>query len=279
MYVRQPDIQPDQGELVWSKVPEFALASNAYSTVIPHFEYYLNGVIKDVREQHCQNDPTLRVLLDIFIKQEALHARLHQRFNKRMLDENIEGLQALIDRVSADLKQLRASRSLAFNAAYCTGFESIATFSCKYLRQRCDELFEEADPHGANLILWHVAEEFEHRSVCHDAFDAVSGNYFIRVFGLVYAFRHVGGAFMDAERLVIDHYLRDKTEQQREACLKMSNSLFWRQMRYIGPRMLMIFLPGCHPSRLKMPERIRHALEFFKRSGPITERVSFAIGD
>ena len=57
---------------------------------------------------------------------------------------------------------MRAKRSLAFNVGYCGGFENAATFSSKYLLERCDSDFAGADPGGANLFLWHVAEEFEH---------------------------------------------------------------------------------------------------------------------
>lgn len=276
MYVRAPDIQPDLGQLVWSKTPEFSLAYNGYSVVIPHVEYYLNSIMNEVKSKHCENDPELKRVIDLFIKQEINHSRYHVRFNKRMYEAGFAGLQALVDEVSADLKRLRETRSLAFNVAYCAGFESIATYDAKYLFEECDEFFVDADPHGANLLLWHVAEEFEHRTVCHDAFHTVSGSYFTRMHGLFYAFWHIGGAFMRAEEIVLQHYRKDMTGDQRKASKTRSKKLFWRQLRYVAPRMLKILLPWYDPAKLHVPPRVQVALDYFQTQGPLNERVELA---
>jgi predicted metal-dependent hydrolase len=273
MHVRAPGIQLGEGRLLWSKVPEFAMAYNAYSVVIPYVEYYLNNVMNRVRLEHCADNPELKDQIGIFVKQEINHSRYHVEFNKRMFDEGIEGLQPLIEQLIADLKQQREQRSLAFNAAYCAGFESIATFDSKYLYEECDAMFDGADAHGANLLLWHVAEEFEHRTVCHDAFHAVSGRYFERLHGLLYAFWHVGGAFLRAEALVLKHYTKDLPEAERKASIRRSKALFWRQLRYVAPRMLRIFLPGYNPAQVEMSARIQAGLDFFHSTAPITQRV------
>jgi predicted metal-dependent hydrolase len=273
MHVREPDISPQSGSLVWSKVPEFSLAYNGYSVVIPYVEYYLNAVMKRVRQQYAATNPGLGAELAVFIKQETNHSRYHIRFNQRMFDAGIEGLKPLVDRLVSDLKLQLQTKSLAFNVAYCAGFESIATYDSRYIYEQCDELFEGADPHGANLLLWHVAEEFEHRCVCHDAFRAVSGNYVTRIHGLFYAFWHVGGAFVRAEQLVLDHHIKDLPESERRESLRRSKSLFWRQLRYVAPRMLKILLPWYDPGRLRVPRRIQAALDLFRSGDPITQRI------
>jgi uncharacterized protein len=272
MLARSPNIQPEQGELVWSKIPEFAMAYNGYSVVIPYVEHYLNKVMREVKDNHCADNPSLAGDLGVFIQQEAAHARTHVQFNKRMYEAGYEGLKPLVEQLVAELKEQREKRSLAFNTAYCAGFESIATYDSRYLFEECDEYFEGADPHGANLLLWHVAEEFEHRAVCHNAFAAVSGNYFMRIYGLLYAFWHVGGTFVRAEQLILEHHFKGMTEQERRRSSARSKSLFWRQLRYVAPRMLRIFLPGYNPARLKFPPRMKAALEFFQSADPISQR-------
>src|SRR5262249_2133059 len=219
--------------------------------------------------------PELKQALDTFIKQETWHSKYHARFNDRLFEEGIEGLKPLVDRMVSELKTQRETRSLAFNAAYCAGFESIATYDAKYLCGECDEFFADADPHGANLLLWHVAEEFEHRAVCHDAFQAVSGNYFIRMRGLFYAFWHVGGAFVQAENLVLNHFISTLPPADQEQSHRRSSRLFWRQLRYLAPRMLRILLPWYNPASLPVPPRIQRALDSFRSTGPITTRVDF----
>lgn len=271
MHVRTPDIRPEEGPLVWSKLAEFAFTYNAYSAVIPYVEYHLNSVMNRVRAGHCADHPLLKQRIEDFVKQETAHAQYHVRFNQRMLDENIEGLKALVDRMVADLKRQRAERSLAFNVGYCVGFECIATFAWVYIHEQCDRYFEGADPHGANLLLWHVAEEFEHRAVCHDAYRHVSGNYFIRIAALLYAFWHVGGAFVNAEALVQKHYSSNMTPAQRKASARRSRALFWRQIRYVAPRMPRIFLPRYNPASIRVSPGIEAALAFYKTPGPIGE--------
>jgi predicted metal-dependent hydrolase len=273
MHVRAPDIAPEEGPLIWSKVPEFCIAYNGYSVVIPYVEYYLNAVMSRVRREYGSQDEALRRDLGVFLKQEANHSKYHVRFNQRMFDAGIEGLEALVDEFAAELKMQFETKPLAFNVAYCAGFESIATYDSTYIYERCDRYFEGADSHGANLLLWHVAEEFEHRCVCHDAFHAVSGRYLTRIHGLLWAFWHVGGAFIRAENLVLAHCIRDLSAREKRRSVRRSKRLFWRQIAFVAPRMLKIFLPGYYPGRLRLPRRMRVALEIFRSDGPITERV------
>jgi predicted metal-dependent hydrolase len=94
MHVRAPDIAPDEGPLVWSKVAEFSLAYKGYSVVIPYVEYYLNAVISKVRRQYGSKNEALNRDLTVFLKQETNHSQYHVRFNQRMFDAGIAGLEA-----------------------------------------------------------------------------------------------------------------------------------------------------------------------------------------
>jgi predicted metal-dependent hydrolase len=216
-----------------------------------------------VRADHCTDDPALKEELSTFIKQETAHAQYHHRFNKRLF-ELVPELREVADKMADDLKTQREKRSLAFNAAYCVGFESIATFDSKYLYETCDDLFEGAHPGGANLLLWHTAEEFEHRCVCHDAFRAVSGNYFLRVYAALYAFVHIGGAFLRAESLILEHHWKQLPPEERAQSQRRSKQLFRRHLRYLIPHMLRVFVPGYDPASVRTPARIQEALDRFK---------------
>ncbi|MFA5523795.1 MAG: metal-dependent hydrolase [Tissierellales bacterium] len=275
MLSRKPDIQPENGPLVWSIVPEFSLTYNGYSVVIPYVEHYLNNIMQEVRQKYCQDNPRLQHEIDIFIHQEALHSQFHTRFNRRMHESGFGALTPLVTLIKEELKIQRETRSLAFNIAYCAGFESISTYVAKYLYTQCDEFFHNASPPGANLLLWHVAEEFEHRAVCHDAFQQVSGNYFTRIHGLLWAFCHVGSRFMQAEKIVLNEYRKNMSPTQRKQSVRQSRKLFWRQLRYVAPRMLRIMLPWYNPSKLAPPPRISAALAFYQATGPIDNMPDF----
>ena len=277
MLARKPDFRLDEGNIIWSRIPEFSMVYNSAGVIIPYVEHYLNKVIMEVMHKHCEGKPELKEDLDIFTVQEAIHASLHKQFNKRMFEAGFDELKPLIDEAVADLEQLRKTRSLAFNTAYCAGFETIATFGSKYLYEQCDDYLAGTEK-GSNLILWHVAEEFEHRAVCHDAFSAVSGNYFMRVYGLVYAFLHVGGFFRRSEAILLKHYWKDLSAAERKTSQQRSNKIFWRQMFYLLPRMIRIVLPGYNPASLPVPPRVQAALDYFQTSEPITRRYDPALG-
>ena len=265
MYIRTPDIPLDSGPLLWSRIPEFSMTYNGASAVIPYVEHFLNAVINKVRADFCADRPALKEELTIFIKQESHHSQYHHRFNKRLF-ETIPALKAVSDQMAADLKELLARRSLAFSVAYCVGFESIATYDSKYLFEECADLFEGADPGGANLLRWHVAEEFEHRAVCFNAFRAVSGNYFLRLYASLYAFFHIGGAFKRAESIVLQHYAKDLSPEASAESFRRSKGLFRRHLRYLVPRMLKVFTPGYNPATVMTPPCIQKALDDFRLS-------------
>jgi uncharacterized protein len=271
MQVRKPNLGLEGGKLIWSPVPEFAMIYNGASVAIPQYEYYLNGIIARVRMECCDDNPALKEELDIFIKQEAVHAMFHKQFNKRIFDTGIEALNELVSELNSSLTQQAKNRSLAFNAAFCAGFETVATFGSQYLYEMCDQFYEGGDAQGVNLVLWHVAEEFEHRASAHRAFGAASGNYFMRIYGMTVAFLHVLGYFGRGEKILLQYLRKDMTAEQLKASKQLAKKLFWRQITYLAPRMLKIVLPGYDPAKIKVPPRVAAALIHFQSADPITK--------
>jgi predicted metal-dependent hydrolase len=142
----------------------------------------------------------------------------------------------------------------------------------------CDEFYEGGDPQGINLVLWHVAEEFEHRASAHRAFGAASGNYFMRIYGMLVAFWHVLGFFGRGEKILLQYYRKDMSADELKASKRVTKKLFRRQIIYLLPRMLKIVLPGYDPAKLKVPQRISNALDFFNSTDPITRRYDPVAG-
>ncbi|MNR46936.1 hypothetical protein D3C85_1659730 [compost metagenome] len=105
----------------------------------------------------------------------------------------------------------------------------------------------------------------------------MSGSYWVRLHGLLYAFWHIGRAFMRAETLVLEHYVKELTPEQRKISQRRSKALFWRQLRYVAPRMLKILLPNYDPARIPVPRRVQAALDFFRSQAPIRKRVELAL--
>ena len=273
LLARKPQIDFSQAPVIWTRVPEFAFHWNGSSVVTPYVEHFLNNVMNEVRSGHCADRPALKREIDEFIRQESTHARYHITFNKRLIEEGYSGVTVVVDRMIKDLQTIRETRSLTFCVAYCAGFENIATFLARYIFEECDELLDGADPRGANLLLWHVAEEFEHRSVCHEALKAVGGGYFRRVWGVLYAFRHVYGSFNRATDALLGKYRMTLTEAERAASARQQARLNRRLLAYALPRLALLMLPNFDPSRFAVPVRIRQALVFFASGGPIERSV------
>lgn len=269
MILRKPKLSATTDTVIWSRVPEFSLYWNGASAVIPYVEFYLNNVMNEIRGQYGSANPKLKTQLDLFIAQERNHAQYHVAFNKRLYDAGFEALKPLIETITGELTTMREKRSLAFNTAYCAGFENAATFSAKYLLEECDAEFAGADASGANLFLWHIAEEFEHRSVCHDTLMAVSGRYFMRVAGAVYAFWHINHCFARAANVIFDVYRKDMTEAERKASKKIVRSIKRKQTLYTLPRTLLLLSPFFDPAKMKPSRKIQAALDFFAREEPI----------
>jgi uncharacterized protein len=267
---RTPEIDLDKAAIVWSRLPEFALFFNATSAAIPYVEHFLNNVMNEVRQTVADRDPAFASELALFIEQEANHTAYHNRFNKRMFDAGYAGLKPVLREITAEYRALRASRSLAYCAAYCAGFENAATFSARYLLEGCADLFEGAEPNGANLTLWHVAEEFEHRSVCHDALHALSGGYFLRIRGLLHAFWHVNSCFARCRAVILDAYREGMTEAERKASERRHRQVLRRQALHMLPRMLVLFNPFFHPAKLRVTPRVERALALFAGAAPVT---------
>jgi hypothetical protein len=71
------------------------------------------------------------------------------------------------------------------------------------------------------------------------------------------------------EAIILGHYAKQLTDEQREQSRRRSKQLFRRHLRYLIPRMARVFVPGYDPAKVPMPARIRDALERFKSSSPL----------
>lgn len=267
LVARTPELDLDKAAIIWSRLPEFALFFNATSAAIPNVEHFLNNVINEVRLTVEARDPLLARELEVFIRQESNHTAYHNRFNKRLFDAGYADLKPVLRQISAELRDLRKTRSLAFCTAYCAGFENAATFSAQYLLEGCADMFDGAEPNGANLMLWHVAEEFEHRSVCHDAFHAVSGNYFLRIWGLLYAFWHINYSFARCRKVILAAYREGMDETQKRQSRARHRKVVLRQALHMLPRTLRLLSPWFHPRKLPVTPGVARALALFSQPG------------
>jgi predicted metal-dependent hydrolase len=178
----------------WSQNHEFAQLYNAASMCPAYLEVYLCKVMikaKGVLPAHLTQ---LHEEVATFIAQETQHCKQHVLFN-RMLLKNYPDLKPLETKYVADYARLLKTKSLQFNVAYSEGFEAMSAIPTTAFFEDFDELWAQSDPAVEALWKWHLAEEYEHRTVMHNLYIALYGSgpiaYFRRVWGFFYATRHI----------------------------------------------------------------------------------------
>src|SRR5690606_26785251 len=167
---RFPKFDFSQIKAHWAPNAEFAQGFNAASLIPAYVEPYLLKVMKIAQGKIDPGKTKLLEDLDIFCKQEMQHCKNHLVFNKVLRDQGYEGLKPFEDKIRGDYDRFLKTRSLRFNLAYCEGFESMSASACEAWFEDYDDMLEGADPAAADLWRWHLAEEFEHRTVCSDVY-------------------------------------------------------------------------------------------------------------
>jgi predicted metal-dependent hydrolase len=258
---RQPQLDFDRALPHWSWHREFAQAFNAASTTLPHLEPYLNRVVRQAREQLPPAQRELAAATQVFMQQEANHYKLHQRYNETLYRAGYGGLRELEARLHADYERFLATKSLRFNIAYAEGFESLGIIYAAFFFEHIDDLLVGADASVAMLWKWHLAEEFEHRNVCHDLYDVLYGGYWQRIYGLCYAFVHLGVYGRQATNylLRVDRGAMGFAARLRSRWRNTTYQL--RLMAFALPRVIAIAAPHYNPQRRREPRGARALLQ------------------
>lgn len=244
----------------WAPVAEFAQRGNAASLIPAHIEPYLLKVMRKAQPLLKQRGASeeLQQDLDIFIKQEMQHCKQHISFNNRIHTLGYAALKPLEAKLAADFDDFLNNRSLRFNLAYCEGFESMSATACIYYFEDYLPFLEGADKEPSDMWKWHLAEEFEHRSVCFDVFHELSGldpvsRYFYRVYGYFYALIHLAKFAIAAGKVLteVDHKgmspdAIEASKQRDDQVKKVTKS------RMLG-MMLTILAPWYHPRNRREP--------------------------
>jgi predicted metal-dependent hydrolase len=257
MKPRKPGLEFQDTPPHWCANPEVAQINNAGSFSLPYVEKYLNRVMLRAKETLTgERHARLRDDIDLFIKQESNHYRQHRLFNNRLEALGYTGVTPVGEQLGKDYKDFLANRSLLFNAAYCEGFESIGIIQTEFFFEQIDDLLAGADPRVVALWKWHLAEEYEHRSVCFEVHRAVHGgfSYFSRLGGFFLAIRHLGKFGKDASDALLAADRAAMTPEQLKASLKSEKIYRRRLSRFALPRLLKVLSPFYNPMEKREPK-------------------------
>ena len=257
MKPRKPGLTFQDALPHWCPNVEFAQITNAGSLSLPHVETYLNRVMlrsKDVLRG--ERYASLRNDIDLFIKQESNHYRQHRLFNRKIEEAGYTGVKAIGAKLEADYDDFLKTRSLRFNTAYCEGFESLGIIQAEFFFEQAADLQACADPRVVDLWKWHLAEEYEHRSVCFDVHKAVCGrfSYLSRLAGFFIAVRHLSKFGKDVSDALLAFDRARMTPDQRAGSVASEKNYRKRFGKFALPRLLNVLSPFYNPISYRPPQ-------------------------
>lgn len=146
-------------------------------------------------------DPALRAAIKGFGGQEGRHAKAHEDYfdTLRAQGYDLDRFLRFYEWLSYKLVERFASPALRLSAtAAAEHFTAIMAEGAA-----SDPLFELAHPAMRQLLLWHAAEELEHKSVAYDVLQQVAPSYPLRVAGLAISTAMLAGMWWIATLMLL----------------------------------------------------------------------------
>lgn len=259
MKIRQLKMDFSQVRPHWAPNIEFAQHENAASLMPVHVEPYLIKVMIKARALLGPEHAALIEDLNILIKQEVQHHNQHKAFNQKLYDAGYARLAEFEQELSDDYKRMLQEKSLKFNCAYCEGFETMGPPNAQAFFSEYGGLLNGADKVAVDLWKWHMAEEFEHRDVCHRVYNALYGKtfydrYCYRVYGLLCAMKHLGSWGKRVSTYLVAKDRETMSPKELEASQLRAAEAKKMQVRHFLPHLLPAFLPFYNPANKKAPK-------------------------
>lgn len=233
-------------DVQWHKrLPEFSAAANGVSMLMPYVEPY---VVRSIRMASGTLPEPLRTEAQTYVRQEGQHHAQHRRFNDQLVERvpALDWCEALMARVYG---WVAGRPNLTFAVAFAAGFETVAYAAARWTADNYDKVLADADSEEAQIFLWHLAEEVEHKNVAIDVFRAIGGRQRT----------YVAAMLLSAVLLAIFSFLNT-------AVILLKTRRFFHPMAHLRlfgwtisflfellPAMAVSVLPSHHPSDLADP--------------------------
>jgi hypothetical protein len=184
-------ITPRKAPVDVAGVPKHWFAGNPVATHIANgvnmlFPQGERFFVRSVNHYLAQIDsPELRAQIKGFFGQEGRHAKAHDDYNQTLRDQGFEIDRFLAFYTKFGHEYLERITPPALRLASTAAAEHFTAIMAEGAFTR--GVLETADPRMRELLLWHAAEEIEHKSVAFDVLRAVNPSYALRMAGLAYA--------------------------------------------------------------------------------------------
>ena len=176
MQVRYPKFDFSTTKPHWCDNPEHAQMINGGNIIPAYIEPFLIKVMRRAKQElDPVADAELIADIDVFNKQEGQHLKMHGGMMTMLRENGYSGMKPIEEAYEADYDRFLAEKSLPWLLAYCDGFEAFGAASAEpWLDGAITSDLSGADPQVTELFRWHLAEEFEHRTVCNRLYHRLS---------------------------------------------------------------------------------------------------------
>ncbi len=165
------------------RLPEFAMAANSVSMMMPHVEPF---VVRSVRGVLDRLEPDLARDAQAYAGQESTHHAQHRRFNDHVI-ERYRAMRRVDAALARTYRFIERRSSERFRLAFAAGAETIAYAIARWVAANRRSVLDGARGPAADLFVWHLAEEVEHKTVAFDVFAARGGNRRMLLAGMLAA--------------------------------------------------------------------------------------------
>ena len=162
---------------------------NAFQATFPEGEkLFIHAALDGARilMKKGKLDRQFRSDLKNFIRQEALHSHQHTKWTDALIQLGYKKLRIYDNRLRRFRIFSRKNLPITFRLPVTAAAEHY-TASLAYLFTHIKpKILLNFPLEFKGLLLYHAMEEIEHKSVCFDIFQSVSGSYLIRMFGFFF---------------------------------------------------------------------------------------------
>lgn len=250
----------------WAPNREFAQIYNSASTVPAYIEPYLLKVMRLAKEKIDPANLELHQKLDIFIKQEMQHCKLHLSFNKAIRADGYEGMLEFEKQYEADYERFLKTKSLRFNLAYSEGFEAMSAIAVTNFFEEFDPFLEGADPRAVAIWKWHLAEEYEHREVAHEVYHVLFGKnrlfaWAYRIYGFMVAIKHIRGHTTRVTDYLLEVDRAKMNDEERAASIERQKAVNAATSKRAKEHLKAIFSFNYDPANRPAPRGVQKLLD------------------
>jgi predicted metal-dependent hydrolase len=175
---------------------------NALQDTFPEGERFFMDAARDGAEilhQKGLMDKKLEQDLHAFSMQEASHSWLHNKWTQALIKIGYARLADYGDQLHKVHLWLNRHLSVKMRLSITSAAEHYTASIAYILIHIKPGLVTQSTSPFKDMLLYHAMEELEHKSVCFDLYQKLSGNYLLRLFGLLFA-------TFDLSILIFTHY-------------------------------------------------------------------------